>query len=280
MSLLADPRLPVRGFNYHWLFLAIAASFSLHLLAVVVYMWTPSYDFAPLPQAAPIAVSIVAPLATSKNKLDAENVGQEQHEVIQKAAHKPIIEPVIETPAKPVVPVVESPKPAPIVLPAKPNKKLIDKKPAVKPQPKPKTVTKDVEPSAEQKQIIQKAQAQPKLKTSNIANQQSALRQGQLSEQGKAANVSWKQALHAHLEREKRYPRKAKRLKKQGMPVIRFTMNRQGKVLNVVLVKSSGTSSLDKEAVDLVYRAQPLIKPPNTISGDQIKLTLPINFSF
>ncbi|MDN3685908.1 hypothetical protein QW180_29620 [Vibrio sinaloensis] len=42
---------------------------------------------------------------------------------------------------------------------------MIDKKkPAVKPQPKPKTVTKDVEPSAEQKQIIQQAQAQPRLK--------------------------------------------------------------------------------------------------------------------
>ncbi|MEF1229658.1 TonB family protein, partial [Vibrio fortis] len=92
--------------------------------------------------------------------------------------------------------------------------------------------------------------------------------------------INWQQALHAHLEREKRYPRKAKRMKKKGMPVIKFTMDRQGNVIDVVLVKSSGTLSLDNEAVDLVYRAQPLIKPPTSITGTRLSLTLPINFSF
>jgi protein TonB len=81
-------------------------------------------------------------------------------------------------------------------------------------------------------------------------------------------------------EKEKRYPRKVKRLRKQGMPVIRFTINREGQVLDVELVRSSGTDSLDKEAMDLVYRAQPLIKPPQSVLGQQISLTVPIGFSF
>ncbi|MCV3263989.1 energy transducer TonB [Vibrio harveyi] len=118
------------------------------------------------------------------------------------------------------------------------------------------------------------------METKRESKQISALRQGQQSEAGRAAKVSWQQALHAHLEREKRYPRQARRLKKKGMPVIRFTMDREGNVLDVELVKSSGTASLDKEAIELVGRAQPLVKPPSSVKGARLTLTLPINFSF
>lgn len=44
-------------------------------------------------------------------------------------------------------------------------------------------------------------------------------RQGQT----KAAKISWQQQLHAHLERHKRCPRKARRLGKEGMPRISFS---------------------------------------------------------
>lgn len=149
----------------------------------------------------------------------------------------------------------------------------------MKPVPieKPRPISDDLK---DQQQIVQTAKSQPNLMAENSQQQASALRVGQLSEAGKAAKINWQQALHAHLEREKRYPRKAKRMKKKGMPVIKFTMDRQGNVIDVVLVKSSGTLSLDNEAVDLVYRAQPLIKPPTSITGTRLSLTLPINFSF
>lgn len=108
----------------------------------------------------------------------------------------------------------------------------------------------------------------------------SAPKQGKTSQHEKAAKLQWQQLLHAHLEREKRYPRKAKRLRKQGMPVIRFTMDREGNVLDVILIRSSGTQSLDQEAIDLVFRAQPLIKPPSSVSGSQTLFNGPDQFFF
>ncbi|MGO1616347.1 MAG: energy transducer TonB family protein [Oceanisphaera sp.] len=56
-------------------------------------------------------------------------------------------------------------------------------------------------------------------------------------------------------------------------------MDRSGKVLSASLVGSSGASSLDKEALTLVKRALPLPKPPSSIAGQQLTLTVPINFS-
>lgn len=282
MSLLADPRLPLQRDTSRWLLMAILVSFAFHLLAIVAYMWTPEYDFTPPPQAAPITVSIVAPLAAKKSLFEGKIAIEDQQQLIQQPQQPPI-ESVVED-FEPTVPVVESPRPTPVSLPPKrenpPQKKQPKKSIKKEIKPELSLPRKNVKPASEQHAINQKAQATTKLQTNVIANQLSAPRTGQLSEQGKAANISWKQALHAHLEREKRYPRKAKRLRKQGMPVIRFTMDRAGNVINVILVKSSGTKSLDKEAIDLVYRAQPLILPPDSISGDKIKITLPINFSF
>lgn len=285
MSLLADPRQPAGSNNYQGLLLAFVASVALHMLVVIAYMWTPEYEFAPPPQAAPIAVSFVAPLATKKSRFDGEISLTEQQEIISHQPPAPIESKLEATNSVP--PVVESPKPTPAALPSKSTKQTVDKQTVDKQtnktidnRPKPPKPVKKVEQVNDHPTVSQKAQTTTNLQSSSTANQHSAPRRGQLSEQGKAANISWKQAMHAHLEREKRYPRKAKRAKKQGMPVIRFTMDRNGNVINVILVKSSGTKSLDKEAVELVYRAQPLIKPPKSISGEKIKLTLPISFSF
>lgn len=280
MSLLADPRQPAGSNNCQGLLLAFVASVALHMLVVIAYMWTPEYEFAPPPQAAPIAVSIVAPLATKKSRFDGELSPTEQQEIV---SHQPpaVIESKLEA-TDSVLPVVESPQPTPAALPSKPTKQTVDKQTnkTIGNRPKPPKPVKKVEQVNDHPTVSQKAQTTTNLQSSSTANQHSAPRRGQLSEQGKVANISWKQAMHAHLEREKRYPRKAKRAKKQGMPVIRFTMDRDGNVINVILIKSSGTKSLDREAVELVYRAQPLIKPPKSISGEKIKLTLPINFSF
>jgi protein TonB len=80
------------------------------------------------------------------------------------------------------------------------------------------------------------------------------------------------------LNKAKRYPRDAQFNRQQGVPYIRFVMNRDGKVLSVRLERSSGFRALDDEAVALPKRAQPLPKPPDNLPGDTIELVVPVEF--
>jgi protein TonB len=82
----------------------------------------------------------------------------------------------------------------------------------------------------------------------------------------------------AQLNKHRRYPRDAHFARKQGVPYIRFVMNREGKVLSSRLERSSGVPSLDNEAVALPKRAQPLPKPPEDMPGDSIELVVPVEF--
>src|SRR5699024_9082019 len=92
----------------------------------------------------------------------------------------------------------------------------------------------------------------------------------------------WKQQVRVHLERRKRYPRQAQRLRQEGTPVVRFRLDKNGRVSRATIQQGSGVTALDKEAVQLVERSQPLPKPPPELlanSGNSIELTLPIEFS-
>ena len=89
---------------------------------------------------------------------------------------------------------------------------------------------------------------------------------------------TWQGLVLGALDKVKRYPRDAHFARQQGVPYIRFTMDRQGKVLSVSLERSSGVHSLDREALALPKRAQPLPKPPEDVKGETIELVVPVEF--
>jgi len=89
---------------------------------------------------------------------------------------------------------------------------------------------------------------------------------------------TWEGLALGALNKAKRYPREAQRARQQGVPWIRFTMDRDGRVLTVTLERSSGFRSLDEEAVALPKRASPLPKPPDDKAGDPLELVVPVEF--
>jgi len=91
-----------------------------------------------------------------------------------------------------------------------------------------------------------------------------------------AAAASWRSDLMAHLNRYKRFPSGAGR---GGVATIAFTINRSGQVTNSRLLRSSGDSVLDAEAVSLPRRASPVPAPPPGAGGRSIGLAVPIRFS-
>jgi len=98
---------------------------------------------------------------------------------------------------------------------------------------------------------------------------------------GQPANIpsSWRNALYAHLNRFKHYPQDAKDEHRQGTALLSFTLDRDGKVLDFFLVRSSGDSSLDKEVLAMIERASPLPIPPPEVEEPNLHLVVPIQFS-
>lgn len=81
------------------------------------------------------------------------------------------------------------------------------------------------------------------------------------------------------LERHKRYPRLAQLRRQEGTVVVRFVMDRDGRVVDARVAESSGHRSLDQEAVAMVRRAAPLPGFPPEIREPRLSILVPVRFS-
>ncbi|WFR78591.1 TonB family protein [Janthinobacterium rivuli] len=94
-----------------------------------------------------------------------------------------------------------------------------------------------------------------------------------------AAPASWQSRVLGHLAHFKRYPGDARQRNKAGAAWVRFQVDRDGKLLASELVTSSGTVLLDREALQVLERAQPLPAPPASVLRlGTVTVTLPVSF--
>jgi protein TonB len=151
-------------------------------------------------------------------------------------------------------------------------------KPKQEPLPKPKAVREVVRtpPVPEPAAVLPETPEPPREETKPVEPPPPAAPPAPKASSGLP---TWQGLLLAHLDKHKRYPRDAQFRRQQGVPYIRFVMDREGRVLSSVLERSSGFVSLDREAVDLPRRAQPLPKPPDDVEGATIELVVPVEFS-
>jgi periplasmic protein TonB len=63
-----------------------------------------------------------------------------------------------------------------------------------------------------------------------------------------------------------------------GVVVSRVTLARDGRLLDVTLLKSSGFPALDQAVLDTIRRASPFAPLPDEIVGPQLSLTVPIAY--
>lgn len=92
------------------------------------------------------------------------------------------------------------------------------------------------------------------------------------------AAPTWQGLVLGQLNKSKRYPASAQFRRQQGVPWVRFTMDRNGKVISVAMERSSGVDALDREALALPKRAQPFPKPPADVPGQAVELIVPVEF--
>ena len=71
----------------------------------------------------------------------------------------------------------------------------------------------------------------------------------------------------------------ARQRRQQGTVQIRFTIDRLGNVLTSEVVTTAGSVLLDRGALEMLSRAQPLPPPPAEIGGQILEIILPVQFS-
>jgi periplasmic protein TonB len=89
----------------------------------------------------------------------------------------------------------------------------------------------------------------------------------------------WETELVAHIERFKRYPPEARARGDQGLARVAFTVDRDGWVRAPRIVQSSGSAELDREALAMLARAQPVPRPPDRVSADGFSFVIPVRFN-
>jgi protein TonB len=99
------------------------------------------------------------------------------------------------------------------------------------------------------------------------------------SSRAESLSPSWISRLFSHLLRYRQYPTAAQAARQEGVVMLSFTMDRQGRVLARHIVRSSGYSALDAEALAMIDRAQPLPPFPPEVTASTRSFVAPIRFS-
>jgi len=92
------------------------------------------------------------------------------------------------------------------------------------------------------------------------------------------AMTAWKLQVVGLLERSKVYPAAAWERGEEGTAQVAFTLDREGRVTEINILRSSGFQALDDDAFQMVMRAQPFPPPPSDLTGPQIKLNVPVSY--
>lgn len=130
-----------------------------------------------------------------------------------------------------------------------------------------------------QAQTVASLAAAPPPIESEVKGPKAAAPQQGASRKPNQAVLSWQKALHLHLSKHKRYPGEARNRRIEGVVTVAFTIDHEGRVTNVRILKGSGSPLLDNEALEMMARASPLPSPPEDAAPGALNLSLPIQFN-
>ena len=89
---------------------------------------------------------------------------------------------------------------------------------------------------------------------------------------------SWLGEVMARLQRQKDYPHEARRSRREGVAMLRFSVNRDGRVLAWRLERSTGHPQLDGAVERMIERATLPPMPPE-MDGQMADLVVPVRFA-
>lgn len=188
------------------------------------------------------------------------------------------------------VPVEPEPVPEPVPEVAQPVRKPPPPKRPEPERPKPETVqpkptetaAKPAAPAASSAQSSAAeaaAQPAPGPRAATGASQGPTRGAGTSAAGGGTPNASYLSHLQLWLEKNKEYPRMARMRRQEGTALLRFTIDRSGRVLSHAVVQGSGHTLLDDAVEEMIRRASPMPPLPADYGSDTLTLTVPVKFS-
>lgn len=193
-----------------------------------------------------------------------------------------VVEPVVIAKVEP------TPKPKPKVKPKPKPKPKFTQKPKPKPIPEPEPVIEPmIEPIADE--VIEVEIMEPQIvrqqpefvppQTTQLAPAQQQPPQPAI-DPNKLALIesSYQSRLRDLIEAKKTYPRRAKRLGREGMATVTFVVLPDGTIEEVQLKQGSGTKVLDQAAMKTILSLSGAIPFPNEIKRSRWVFTIPIAY--
>jgi protein TonB len=89
---------------------------------------------------------------------------------------------------------------------------------------------------------------------------------------------SYGKTLSSLIAKYQRYPRIAQLRSWQGTAQVQLSVSAAGRMVNVVILRSSGFEVLDDQALEMVRQATPLPPPPEALRGREFTVMVPIVF--
>jgi protein TonB len=174
--------------------------------------------------------------------------------------------PVAETEPPP-----PEPPPPPVVIP--------------KPEPPPKPVVHKpfVKPPPPRPQPVREMPPQPQLPLPRAIPQPAPMQTAAIPvpaapHPAPLVSGNYRAALSAWLESHKRYPDGARSRGEEGRAVLRFRVDRSGRVLNYAVVSSTGYADLDA-AIDAMMRGATLPAFPADMTASDVEVSVTVRFA-
>ncbi len=134
----------------------------------------------------------------------------------------------------------------------KAKRKLVEKKPKKPKKPEKKKPKQEIKPqkAVDEKVLIKKSKGE----------------------------INYMSRLREAIEKNKKYPRISRRLKEEGVCVLRFKVFKTGKFVDIVVLNSSGKARLDKAALKAVVQTAQFEPFTSDMKENFIELELPMRF--
>ena len=171
----------------------------------------------------------------SLNSVAIQKVEEVTKEIEKEIVTEPIIEKIVEKPAPKVI---EKPKKVEkkIVKQEKPIEKIVEK-------PAPKVVEKENE-NIEKMAVAEQNEISTK--------QESIIQSNSNNERNKNLESEYLAKVQAKIEKNKVYPKVAKRLNQTGKVIVSFDILKDGKITNIKIIHKSKFEKLDEASIELL----------------------------
>ena len=202
----------------------------------------------------------------SITKISLNSVAIQKVEEVTKEIEKEIVtEPIIEK-------IVEKPAPKVIEKPKKVEKKIVKQEKQIEKvveKPAPKVVEKENE-NIEKMAVAEQNEISTK--------QESIIQSNSNNERNKNLESEYLAKVQAKIEKNKVYPKVAKRLNQTGKVIVSFDILKDGKVTNIKIINKSKFEKLDEASIELLTNIGFFEAIPNELNKTVWNIQIPINY--